>query len=103
MIKIVKLITGEELIGNVDRNSDFVIINKPCILQIVPSRNNPEQPMMALIPYASYCEKHRVTISLDKVIWEESPVQELYNQYNSIFGSGLVVPNSSNVVDFKKI
>lgn len=102
MIKIVKLVTGEELIGEVDKTAESVIINKPCILHMVPSRTNPEQPVMALIPYAAYCDKHRISVSHDKVVWDEAPMQELYNQYNSIFGSGLVVPGNSNVVDLKK-
>lgn len=95
MIKITKLITGEEIIGEVsDPINSMVTIEKPCMLQLVPSRSNPEQPAMALIPYAGYTEDHKISVSLDKVIWSEKPMKELYNQYNSIFGNGIVVASS---------
>ena len=102
MINIVKLVTGEELIGTVERTQDHIVIKSPCLLQVVPSRNNPEQPTMGIFPYASYTKNHKVNISLNFVIWSEEPVQELYNQYNTIFGSGIVVADGSNVVDFNK-
>lgn len=93
MIKIIKIITGEEIIGTVKHNNDdTVTVDKPCVLQLVPSRTDPKQPMMALLPYAVYTKNHRVNIGSKDVVWEEDPVEELYNQYSSAFGSGLVVP-----------
>lgn len=91
MIKIVKLISGEEVIGEVTESNDSITIKKPCVLQIVPSRTNPEQPAMGLFPYASYVDNHTITLKEQSVVWKEDPVKELYNQYNSIFGNGLVV------------
>ena len=95
MIKITKLISGEELIADVTESGSAVSLDKPCILQMVPSRTNPEQPSMALIPYAMYTESHKVTVKSDHVVWSEEPLKELYNQYNSIFGSGIVVSQNS--------
>ena len=94
MIKILKIISGEELIADITENGNFLTLEKPCVLQLVPSRNNPEQPSMALIPYAMYTEDHKVTVSRNHIVWLEEPLRELYNQYNSIFGNGIVVANS---------
>lgn len=97
MIKILKLVTGEELLGDVDEIANqlnqlkFV---KPCILQLVPSRNNPEQVGMALIPYATYAKDHTIMVDKDSVVWEQEPMDELRNQYNSIFGNGIVLAKS---------
>lgn len=88
-VQIIKLVSGEELIGDIDHSTDRVKIKKPCVLQLVPSRSNPEQPMMALIPYATYVEEHIIEVNEDKVIWVQKPIKELYNQYNSIFGTGI--------------
>lgn len=89
MIQIVKLITGEEIIGEVtDLTSKFVVKN-PCVLQMVPSRNNPEQVGMALAPIAMHVENHTVTVKVEHVLWAVTPVKELYNQYNSVFGTGI--------------
>lgn len=88
MIQVTKLITGEELIGEVTHD-DRVTIKNPCLLQMVPSRNNPEQVGMALAPVAMHIENHSITVKHEHVLWSANPVRELYNQYNSIFGSGI--------------
>jgi len=88
MIKIIKLTTGEEIVGDV--NEDYAI-KDPAILQMVPSRNDPNKAALALIPYAPYTKNSRVEINTEHIIWEGEPVEELYNQYNSIFGSGIQI------------
>lgn len=98
MIKILKLVTGEEIIGDASGES-VVVLDKPCALQLIPSRANPEQPMMALIPYASYSKEHKILIPEDKIVWSAEPIEELYNQYNSIFGSGIVVAKQSSFLN----
>ena len=89
MIKIVKLITGEELIADVTADGITMTLRKPCALQMVPSRQNPDQPMMGMFPYAAYTEDHYIDVDIDKIVWDATPVKELYNQYNSAFGSGI--------------
>lgn len=89
MIKIVKLVTGEELIADTEVDHNGITLKQPCAIQLMPSRGDPSQTMMGLIPYASYTEDFKVTIHLDKVIWQEKPSKEIYNQYNSAFGSGI--------------
>ena len=88
MIKIVKMITGEELIADVT-GSEILTLSKPCVLQMVPSRQNPDQPMMGMFPYAPYTEDHCLDVDVEKIVWDAKPVKELYNQYNSAFGSGI--------------
>ena len=88
MIKIVKLITGEELIADATVDHNGITLKQPCAIQLMPGRAE-GQTMMGLIPYASYTEDFQVTVSLDKVIWQEKPSKEIYNQYNSAFGSGI--------------
>lgn len=102
MIRILKLTTGEEIIGDVFESHGALTgeftIKKPCYLQIVPSRNNPEQPVMALVPYAAYTKDHKVVVDVGNIVWTEEPITELYNQYNSLFGSGLVVAGNDKQI-----
>lgn len=86
-IQILKLVTGEELIGDVEQNGNFSI-KQPCALQMVVSRSD-GTPSMSMIPYAFYVEGHVVNISKEYVVWSAKPVDEVYNQYNRIFGSGI--------------
>jgi hypothetical protein len=89
MIKIIKLITGEELIGDVSFIDSQYIIDQPCAIQLMPSRNDPSKTMMGLIPYASYTEDFKVSVKESMIVWQETPSSEIYNQYNTAFGSGI--------------
>jgi hypothetical protein len=95
MIRILKLVTGEEIIGDSSEAHGEITVKKPCYIQLVPSRADPEQPAMALMPYAAYTKDHKVVIDISSVIWSEEPIVELYNQYNSLFGSGIVIPQNT--------
>ena len=92
MIRILKLVTGEEIIGDSSEAHGEITVKKPCYIQIVPSRADPEQPAMALMPYAAYTKDHKVVSDISSIVWSEEPLIELYNQYNSLFGTGLVIP-----------
>jgi len=87
-IQIVKLTTGEELIGDLVTNGNSYEIKKPCALQMMVSRAD-GTPSMSIIPYAFYVENHTINVSADFVIWLAKPTDEVYNQYNRIFGSGI--------------
>lgn len=92
MIKILKLVTGEEILGEVeDETFTKITLKNPCALHMVPSRSNPDQVGMALVPYASYTKEHKITVTMRSIIWEQEPVDELRNQYNSIFGNGIMI------------
>lgn len=91
MIQVIKLLSGEELVGEISIKDSKVTIKQPCYLQMVPSRTDPSNPMMALIPYAMYLEDHSVTIDEKNVLWSGKAVTELYNQYNKVFGSGIQI------------
>ena len=99
MIKILKLVTGEEILGEVEAirhagESVKLSVKSPCILQFVPSRNNPEQIGMALVPYAAHTKDHTIVVDEASIVWQQEPVDELRNQYNSIFGNGIVIAKS---------
>lgn len=91
MIKITKLITGEELIGDVEEKDTSISIKQPCAVQIMVTREN-MSPAMSLMPYAFYTQGHEVAIEKKNIIWVAEPVKEVYNQYNKLFGSGIQLP-----------
>ena len=89
MIQVLKLVSGEELVGDISTEGTLVKIKQPCFLQMLPSRSDPTTSMMALVPYAMYLDEHCVTVEAKNILWSGKPVAELYNQYNSAFGSGI--------------
>ena len=91
MIKILKLITGEEIIGQLTYNVTHIEAVRPCAVMLVASKSTPDQHSMALIPYAGYAKDHTITIDKKSVIWEADLEDSVYNQYQSIFGSGIEI------------
>lgn len=91
MIKIAKLVTSEEVVGDFTENENSYTIKNTCAIAYVPSREQPGQQALGLIPYAAYTRDHEITVGKEKVVWIEELVEEVYNQYNNIFGSGIQV------------
>lgn len=91
MILVLKIVTGEEVVAEVTENDESFTLKRPAYVQYVPSRTNSDQPMLALAPYAVYVEDYVIEIPKSNIIWKAKPVKEMYNQYNSIFGSGIVL------------
>ena len=93
MIKLYKLITSEEIVGEISEEGDVFVIKNPCAIMLIASRSTPDSHSMALVPYAGYTKDHTVRIKKTSIVWEADVAEELYNQYNMIFGSGIqIVP-----------
>jgi len=90
-VKLVRLKSGEELIGKCLINEDgSTHIDKPVIL--VPTGEG----SVGLMPYMPYTDIaiSGVDVPADFVLFVLGLHEELFNHYNSQFGSGLVVPPS---------
>lgn len=100
MICITKLTNGEELISDTEvvQNKDTVIILliKPCAIMTVPT----EKGMgVQLIPWMPYAKDHTIPMPADMVMTQVEATTDLYNKYNSIFGSGIQVPDNSIILN----
>lgn len=91
MIKVLKLSTGEEIIGDVSDKQGVMVIKNPCGMQLMPSRTDPNKATMGLFPIAQHIKTNTISVSADHIIYVGEPVDEIYNQYNSIYGSGLTI------------
>lgn len=91
-LKLVRLSTGEELIGEVlsSEPSGFVIKN-PVRVIMVPSKADPKNPSVAFAPYFEWSKDKEFTINPNHIIVMATPIEEFVNQYNGMYG-GLVVP-----------
>jgi len=86
-IKLVKLKSGEELIGDVTVLGDSVTISDPC--QLIPT---PEG--VGFTPWPNMAKPGPVTISRDWVVCLATPVEPARDGWNSKFGSGIILaPN----------
>jgi hypothetical protein len=91
MVKLFKLITSEEVIGYCTRKGSTIYIDKPCAIMLISSKSTPDQHSMALIPYAAYAKDHKIEIEKRQVVWEAELEDDVLNQYNMLFGSGIQI------------
>lgn len=92
-IKIVRLISGEEVIASVERGmtlSQTRVINP---MLIVPT----EQRSIALAPWMPYAEMSSVDINSDMIIFSVDPQKELADYYEQTV-TGLVTKASPQIL-----
>lgn len=97
-VKILKLVTGEDLVAEVLLESDTEIkIKNPVRLLIIPNKTEPKYPTVGFGPFMEFSSTQEFTFSKTHVVMMTIPVTDFINQYNSIFG-GIVTPNRSLIV-----
>lgn len=90
-VKAVKLISGEELVGEVVEESPSVIALKN-VLAILISRGQDGNLGVGFVPFAPYLGKGIIhDFQTSQLIFVKEVDDQMANQYNSIFG-GVVVP-----------
>lgn len=95
-IKILKLITGEEIIGEVAFEDETLItLKNPLAIVIRPSQDG---FTFGFMPWCSLIEGERlVSIGLSNVVTMGNPTDEVKNTYSSMFG-GIVTPPKQLIV-----
>ena len=82
-VKVLKLITGEEVMARVSNdlsNGDgLIILNKPMTLQPVPGQAG--QMGFALVPWFISGKNENITISIDHVIAQDDPRDQPEKDY----------------------
>ena len=97
MIKLVTFKTNHTIMGEVDDSSSTLVkIKKPVqVVNVPPTQDNP-QGGIAFSPFVEYASEFLTgfKIKRDDVLMINTPVVELENQYNQIFGSGIQIASS---------
>jgi hypothetical protein len=96
-IRCIKLISGEDVIADVNEDIDgLVILNKPLMIMMIPNQNN--QFGIALAPFCPFAKDDMVPIRAGAVISIFEPETSMLNEYNTRYGTGLVVPESKIII-----
>jgi hypothetical protein len=86
-IKLIGLVTGEQLIVKVEDATGIIWkVKNPAVL--IPMGEG----KLGFAPWLPYANEEGIHIKTDKIVFETYPQTDLYNKYNSAFG-GLVVPD----------
>jgi hypothetical protein len=107
-VKVIMLKTDKTIIGELIENPELpgaVIVKQPVQVVMVPPRSQKESGGVAFIPFMEFVEEFKTGIlfSPNDVVTIGTPIVELYNQYNEIFGSGIQIADSaSNITPIRR-
>lgn len=97
-LKILKMISGEELLAEVLNETDtHISVKNPVRVIVMPTKTSPQNPTVGFAPWADFSDEKEFTIHKAHVIVSMNPVKEFVSQYNSMF-SGIVAPPSSKLI-----
>jgi len=89
-IKVVRLISGEELIG--DWNDETNTITGPVVM--VPIGKD----QLGFQPWIPYAEEEEVPLKEQHIMTVLTPDNKLQNEYNRVYGSGIIVPDDEKII-----
>ena len=101
-IQIVKLTTGEDLIGELEEleteGRNFLLIKKPALIMIMPQPGSETDFTVGLAPYAPFAKEHQVPIFPAHVVSIYDPGPEMLKTYNEKFAekSAILQPDFVN-------
>lgn len=100
-VKIFRLSTGEDVIGQKinSKQSEHTTIKQAFV--IVPMQSKPGGPVsLALTPYMPYAEDDTLSIKSYNIVAEVEPKTEIKNSYNQHLGAGIVqFPKPKLIID----
>lgn len=90
MIKVLKMVSGEEVLAEViSEEADRVKVKNP--LSIMMQRTQSGEIGMGFLPYLPYSESRDFEFKAEHIVVCKEVDNELKNQYNNIFG-GIITP-----------
>lgn len=87
-VMIIRLTTGEELIGSWDDMSKT--ISTPALVAVGSNPLN-NQMKVQLVPWAMFAKDNSVQLNPDHITYVAEPDEQIYNRYNQVFGSGIQI------------
>jgi hypothetical protein len=93
-VKLIRIVTGEEIIAELVSEEDTTIVVKNGLV-VIPSAQG-----VGFAPWATIINKEKPEITLDKrnLIYIVDLDEEVTKKYNEMFGSKLVTPDSKKLI-----
>ena len=81
-VKVLKLITGEEVIARVsEENSNLLTLEKPMTLQMIPPNTSTGQVGFALVPWIKAAKNDKTTLSIEHVLVTDEASDQTEKNY----------------------
>lgn len=89
-VKLITFKTNHTILAETELKDTHVVVKQPVQVVMQPTKDG---PMMGFGPFLEYCDEFKTGIELDTndILCITTPIVELQNQYNQIFGSGIQI------------
>lgn len=86
MLKLVKFVTGEEVLAKCEESADNMILENPVRLQL-------SQKGVAMIPLSPFMKENaKITVGKRDIVYTVDPDEDVVNGYNQQFGGIVIAP-----------
>ena len=92
--KLIRIITGEEIIAEVlEETGDTITIQNGLV--VLPTNNG-----VGFAPWATVISKENpeITVNLKHIVYVAEVQEDVVNKYNQMFGNKLQLPNSKKLI-----
>ena len=100
-VQILKLSSGEEVIGKVTdiviEERQIIVLQKPAVIILQPTENDGKFSM-GLAPYAPYAFENTIHIMPNHVIGVMQPTDQMKNEYDTHYGSEIITPKKQSII-----
>jgi hypothetical protein len=95
-IMIIKVNSGEEILGEVVEVGTTLKVKNPMVILARPDPST-GQMSVGLMPFAPFSDDKTVDIYPHAIVADYTPEQEMLNEYNRRFGSGIVIAAANDL------
>ena len=95
-----KLVTGEDVLGEVSSRSETeIVLENPVGITVVRGRDG--QPNIGFSPFPLHAEQTKdaiIALALKHVVYEYTPAPDFISNYQQVFGAGIIVPPQKQII-----
>jgi hypothetical protein len=99
-IMLFKLVTHEEVLAEVSQETDTtVVLTNPVGVAVVRGKDG--GPNVGFAPFPLHAEQKtgtQVAINKQHVVYSYVPAEDFVNNYNQIFGTGIILPKQQSII-----
>lgn len=99
-LKLCKLITGEEVLGeDVSESLDNIRLKNPVLIATI--RDKDGNPNVGFAPFPTFSSESRgrmVEFKAQHVIYSYIPAEDFCKNYEQIFGAGIILPGKQQII-----
>jgi len=98
-VKLVRLLTGEEILAEVVTDTENVLtISNPIRVVLMPNKEGSTTPTVGFAPWMEFSEDNEYSLDKSHVLAIMNPISDFVTQYNKAFSSIITPPDSGKLI-----